>query len=166
MESTKAAAGAIYQSMQEREYSTETWGKHELHPNADDGFSEVDLVNFVFTLDLLNFSLALPTTSLEHERANNYRDRFWSELSESERFQVEYRGKRWTGYNSLVACLRRALDEGVAITTPRFWRSSQCTDEVIANVFRSATNEQIPLLEGRISILREASNVLRVVCSH
>ena len=25
--------------------------------------------------------------------------RFWSELSETERYQVEYRGKRWTGYS-------------------------------------------------------------------
>lgn len=56
MHGTKAAAAVISKNMQERAYSTETWSQHELHPSAAEGFTEVDLVNFVFTLDLLNFS--------------------------------------------------------------------------------------------------------------
>ena len=44
--------------MQERAYSTQTWSQHELHPKQSEGFSEVDIVNFVFTMDLLNFSYA------------------------------------------------------------------------------------------------------------
>ena len=89
--------------------------------------------------------------------------RFWSELSNEERFQVEYRGKRWTGYNSLVAGLRRALDERVPITTPRFWRHHRFTEDALRHVFRSATAETIPLLEQRFGILREAGEVLREV---
>ncbi|KAK4494844.1 hypothetical protein PRZ48_014200 [Zasmidium cellare] len=142
MYGTKAAAAEIYRSMQEKSYSTETWSQHELHPKMSEGFDEVAILNFVFTMDLLNFS-------------------FWSELSSEDRYQVEYRGKRWTGYNSLVASLRRALDEGIPITTPRFWRSQRCSDETIAHVFRSATAEPIPLLQERISILREVGDVLR-----
>ncbi|KAF7193910.1 Queuosine salvage protein [Pseudocercospora fuligena] len=144
MYGTKAAAESIYQMMQERQYSTETWSQHELHPNTSEGFTELDIVNFVFTMDLQNYS-------------------FWSELSSEERYQVEYRGRRWTGYNSLVACLRRALDEGIPITTPRFWRSRQCTDELLRHVFRSATAEQIPLLHERMEVLRESSDILRQV---
>ncbi|USW57086.1 Putative queuosine salvage protein family [Septoria linicola] len=142
MYGTKGAASHIYKAMQERGYSTQTWSAHELHPKPSEGFSEVDIVNFVFTMDLLNFS-------------------FWSELSNEERFQVEYRTQRWTGYNSLVACLRRALDEGIPFTTPRFWSSPRCTAQLFAYVFRSATAEPIPLLEERITVLKEASNVLR-----
>ncbi|KAI5363028.1 putative queuosine salvage protein family [Septoria linicola] len=142
MYGTKGAASHIYKAMQERGYSTQTWSAHELHPKPSEGFSEVDIVNFVFTMDLLNFS-------------------FWSELSNEERFQVEYRNQRWTGYNSLVACLRRALDEGIPFTTPRFWSSPRCTAQLFAYVFRSATAEPIPLLEERITVLKEASNVLR-----
>ena len=55
------------------------------HPDA--------VLHLVFTIDLLNFS-------------------FWSEKSEEDRFAIEYKGKRWTGYMSLLAALRRALDEG------------------------------------------------------
>lgn len=86
--------------------------------------------------------------------------RFWSELTEEERFQVEYEGKRWTGYKSLLACLRRALDEGISITTPRFWKDSSCTDHVLRRVFGSATSEQIPLLDERIAMMREAGEIL------
>lgn len=87
--STRAAAQLIWSQMQQRNYSTETWSEHELHPKSKDEAA----LNFIFVMDLLNFS-------------------FWSEKSEDERFAVEYRGKKWTGYWSLVACLQRALDEG------------------------------------------------------
>jgi hypothetical protein len=141
MYGTKAAAANIYKIMQERSYSTKEWSQHDFHPSSEQGFSELDIVNFVFTMDLLNFS-------------------FWSELAEAERFQVNYQQLQWTGYKSLVACLRRALDEGVPITTPRFWRSDQATDEQIRHVFRSATNEPMPLLDRRLAVLREAGKVL------
>lgn len=86
---TKEAAETIWRLMQKKEYSTETWSDHELHPQSKDEGT----VAFIFTMDLLNFS-------------------FWSELPEAERFAIEYRGRRWTGYWSLVAALQRALDEG------------------------------------------------------
>ena len=89
MRASKAAAESIYEQMQTRKYSTETWSEHELHPKAKDAGT----VAFIFTMDLLNFS-------------------FWSTLPEDERFAVEYQGKRWTGYWSLVAALQRALEEG------------------------------------------------------
>lgn len=88
---TKEAAETIWRLMQKKAYSTQTWSEHELHPKTKDEST----VDFIFTMDLLNFS-------------------FWSEeMDESKRFAIEYRGKRWTGYWSLVAALQRALDEGM-----------------------------------------------------
>jgi hypothetical protein len=92
--STKAAAAMIYDQMQKKEYSTKTWAEHELHPKVKDEST----VAFIFTMDLFNFS-------------------FWSEKNDEERFAVEYKGKKWTGYWSLVASLQRALDEGQFNTT-------------------------------------------------
>jgi hypothetical protein len=89
MRSTKKAAIVVWEAMQQRSYSTKTWSEHELHPKSKDEST----VNFIFTMDLLNFS-------------------FWSEKSQEERFTVDYKGKKWTGYWSLVAALQRALDEG------------------------------------------------------
>ena len=88
-QSTKAAATMIYEQMQKKEYSTKTWSSHDLHPKAKDEST----VAFIFTMDLLNFS-------------------FWSEKDDEKRFAVEYKGKTWTGYWSLVAALQRALEEG------------------------------------------------------
>lgn len=89
MQATKHAAETIYSQMQLKNYSTATWSQHDLHPKAKDEST----VAFIFTMDLLNFS-------------------FWSELPAEERFSIEFRGKRWTGYWSLVAAMQRALEEG------------------------------------------------------
>jgi hypothetical protein len=134
MYGTRDAAGQLYKAMRERKYSTQTWNEHELHPKLGIDVDEVGLVNFIFTMDLLNFS-------------------FWSKESSEERYQVEYREKRWTGYNSLVACLRRALDEGIPITTPRFWRTTGDLSATMEHVFRSATSERVPLFEQRVAVL-------------
>jgi hypothetical protein len=56
MYGTKDAAAVLYTKMQERSFSFDDWSKHELHPKLGDGFEEVDVINFVWTLDLLNFS--------------------------------------------------------------------------------------------------------------
>ena len=85
----KTAANTIWKLMLEKKYSTKTWSSHELHPKAKDEGT----VDFIFTMDLLNFC-------------------FWSEQGTDQRFAVDYRGKRWTGYWSLVAAIQRALDEG------------------------------------------------------
>jgi hypothetical protein len=143
MYGTRDAATQLYKAMCERKYSTHTWSEHELHPKLGVDVDEIGLVNFVFTMDLLNFS-------------------FWSEKSAEERYQVEYQSKRWTGYNSLVACLRRALDEGIPITTPRFWGIDDF-GEMMEHTFRSATSETAPLLDQRISVLKEAGQVLHQV---
>ena len=52
---------------------------------------------------------------------------------------------------------------GIPITDPAYWISEDCTDEKIKHVFRSATDEQIPLLDERISCLREAGEILQEV---
>ena len=91
MPQTKGAAEFIWRLMQKKAYSTQMWSEHELHPKTKDEST----VDFIFTMDLLNFS-------------------FWSdEQDESKRFGIDYRGKKWTGYWSLVAALQRALDEGI-----------------------------------------------------
>lgn len=92
MGGTKAAAKTIWHLMQEKHYSTQTWTTHELHPKQ----KNVDTVNFIFTTNLSNFC-------------------FWSEKSADQRFAVEYKDQRWTGYWSLVASLQRALEEGMCV---------------------------------------------------
>ncbi|TWU78848.1 hypothetical protein ED733_007524 [Metarhizium rileyi] len=145
MRATKNAAQTIYAQMQKKHYSAATWSEHELHPKTKDEST----VAFIFTMDLLNFS-------------------FWSELPDDERFAIEYRGKRWTGYWSLVAAMQRALSENIPITDPHYWQNEQeCNLESLRHVFRSSTEEEMPLLQERLDCLRESGRVLyeRYNCS-
>lgn len=144
MRHTKLAAIAILEEMQKRDYSTKAWSEHELHPKTKDE----NTVNFIFLMDLLNFS-------------------FWSEKPEEERFAVSYREKKWTGYWSLVAAIQRALDDEIPITDPSFWANEdECTEEKLREVFRSDTEEEIPMFAERMKCIREAGRILEEVCNY
>ena len=140
-QATKAAASSIWTKMQDKQYSLKAWAQHDLHPTTKDEST----VNFIFLMDLLNFC-------------------FWSDNPDREqRFAVNYRGKVWTGYSSLVAALQRALDEKIPITTPSSWLDAEgCVDDnKLKHVFRSATSEPIPLLQERITCIREAGRIIQ-----
>ena len=51
--------------------------------------------------------------------------------------------------------------EGIPITDSHFWQNEEeFTLDVLRHVFRSTTDEEIPLLEERLAVLREAGTVL------
>lgn len=63
-------------------------------------------------------------------------------------------------FNILADMIKPAIP-GIPITCPYFWVDPTiCSDNLLAHVFRSATDEQIPLLQDRIECLREAGEVL------
>lgn len=50
---------------------------------------------------------------------------------------------------------------GIPITSPYFWQDEDiCTEKLLRHVFRSDTEEEMPLLKARITCLREAGQVL------
>lgn len=49
----------------------------------------------------------------------------------------------------------------IPITSSDFWQNEdECTEEVLRHVFRSATEEEIPMFQERMACLREAGNIL------
>lgn len=76
-------------------YSWDEWRRHELHPRVGlkttliPEFAAKDVLNWVFMMDLLNYS-------------------FWQSPHE-ERYKVTYNGTTYTGYWTLNACILRAL---------------------------------------------------------
>lgn len=142
-------ADFIYNSMLTNHYDIKSsWSKHPL--NADrDVVGHSQAVDWIFTIDLLNFS-------------------FWSEYDDEDtgkantRYCVEYKGNKYTGYWSLVAAINKALDNGIPIIEPRFWVSERFTKEVLDKVLESANSQEIviPMLDDRYRVLREAGNVL------
>lgn len=58
------------------------------------------------------------------------------------------------------------LFKGIPITDSHFWQDEEeCTLDVLKQVFRSCTNEEMPLLPERLACLREAGKVLYEVCA-
>lgn len=49
----------------------------------------------------------------------------------------------------------------IPITSSDFWQNEdECTEEVLRHVFRSSTEEEIPMFSERLACLREAGQVL------
>lgn len=145
----KQAANSIYESMKLQQYSTETWASHPLNPKE----KTKETVDWIFMVDLLNFS-------------------FWSDYDDSDsghprsqRYSVKYNDELYTGYWSLVAAINKALDAGIPITSPKYWASPEFTKDVLAQVLKSETEEQVPLFEKRFEVLKEAGKVLITVCA-
>lgn len=135
------AAGAVVSRLRAAPLSPSAWGAHALHPKPAE-MGEEQTVDFVFTLGMLNFS-------------------FWSE----DGYAVSYQDKSYSGYWSLVAALRRALDEEIPITSTDWWQSEdECTTEALENVFRSENDARMPLLDERLSVLREIGTRMYEVC--
>ncbi|KAK3728024.1 hypothetical protein RRG08_033120 [Elysia crispata] len=127
-------ANMLYEKSKSGEFNVKMWRKHELNPQTMDE----EAVNWVFVSAVLNFS-------------------FWSE-KETERFEVRYKDKTYTGYWSLCAAMNRALDEGFKITSASLY--STITMDQMKQIFRSDSETEMPLLEERQVALVEAGTVL------
>ena len=108
-------------------------------------------MEWIFLVDLLNFSFYSDETDVERE------------------FYVTYKEEKFSGYWSLCAAVNRALDAGIPITSPAFWRDAD--DEILEEIFRGEGVEPVPLLyvlsvcyaksrDKRIEVLREAGEIL------
>ncbi|CAB4481639.1 uncharacterized protein OCT59_001965 [Rhizophagus irregularis] len=143
-DSIQEAANTIYSNMKKLKYSISVWKQHELHPKV----ANEDAINWIFLVDLLNFSF---WSDLEKEKGSNIQ----------ERFSIYHKDKIYTGYWSLCAAINRAIDEGIQITNPSVYASSEnLSDDKIKYIFRSHTSEGIPLLQERINCMREAGKIL------
>lgn len=124
-------AEKIFQEFSNKKFSPDTWREHELHPKE----ANIDAIHWIFVADTLNFS-------------------FWS----SNPYGVKFDDKLHTGYWSIHAAIRRALEEGIKVTSADYL--ANITKEDVEHILRSDTSEPIPLLEERYRGLKEAGGVL------
>ncbi|KAI9206437.1 UPF0553 protein C9orf64-like protein [Polychytrium aggregatum] len=134
-EGIQAASRLILEAMKQQRYSTHSWKQNDLHPKD----ASIDALQWVFLVDTLNFS-------------------FYHTPPEKP-FTVTYRGKAYTGYWSLCACINRALDEGIPIHTPEFCRDISL--EQFRHVFRGdPEGGSVALLEERWRAVQETGRVI------
>ncbi|KAH8271591.1 hypothetical protein KR018_010252, partial [Drosophila ironensis] len=127
----------ILKALQEKRMSVENFSQHELHPNPESGEKEdyVRAADWVFVLDTLNFCFWTP---------NNY---------------TKYKVNGYTGYFALCAAVKRAIDEGLDITNPKYY--SEIDLKTLQGIFRSDDGEtEIPLIQKRVECLHEVGKVL------
>ena len=113
-------------------WQPESWSASPLHPHLSD---PVKQATWIFLIDTLNFA-------------------FWAPEGKSP-FTVNYKGKAYTGYWSLCAAICRAVDDGIPILEPSYWDKADW-----AYIFRSSSETQIPLLDRRREVTKEAGNWL------
>lgn len=82
----RRAAECVLSGLLSETYSKATWHSHPLHPN---GLTDEGNANWIFTVDLLNYS-------------------FWPEPGQPT-LRVEFHGASYTGYWALCAAINRAM---------------------------------------------------------
>lgn len=135
----ETVAKMMYKAVQDESFSIKNWKNHELHPNKMDPAT----IDWIFLVDTLNFS-------------------FWS-ADEKNKFSIRYNDTEWTGYWSLCAAINRALDNGIPITSANYYAS--ISREQLMDIFKSDSEEEIPMFEERLQVLQEAGKILLQKCN-
>ena len=132
----KAAASFLLPLLTSHQTSAaNTWlNANGLHPSKPDDFA----LKWIFVIDTLNFC-------------------FWTPPGK-EPFTIEWKGKCYTGYWALCAAVNRALEKGIPLLEAEFL--ANVDENTLAEVFRSSTSTDIPLLEKRVHILNESGQIL------
>lgn len=113
------------------------WSESNLQPQ---GITKYDKATWIFFIDTVNFG-------------------FWT-VPGQPYFTVNYKDKNYTGYFSLVAGIRKALDNGdKRILDVNFWE--QCNAEDLKSIFKSEITSEIPLVDFRVKVLNEAGKFIK-----
>jgi len=129
----KKVAQMIIDAIGSEEIHDIDFDAHEIHPKTGDEKA----VDWVFFMDAINFS-------------------FWTELED--KFEVTYKGNLYTGYFAGCACVNRALDEGIPLTTAKFM--STIDVETLTKIFTSDSGKIIPMIGERVTVLNDVGKVL------
>lgn len=83
-------------------------------------------------------------------------DTAFTDFNQHIKFQVEYGGRIWSDSDALFACIKRAMDHGVAILDGAFL--AQVTRPELGRIF--AANIELPMLDEKMQILHQVGATL------
>ncbi len=98
-----------------------------------------------------------PQGAIDFILVANAIDFAFSDFTTGVKFEVEYAGKRWSDSEALFACLKRALDDGVAILGGNYL--SRVTRADLQRIFRGG-NIEMPMLDERVEVLQAVGKTL------
>ena len=80
----------------------------------------------------------------------------FTDFATSVKFEVDYRDTRWSDSDAMFACLYRAIEQGLPITTGAWQAAVTRTD--LEELFRGTI--EMPMLDERVAILNEIGRIL------
>jgi hypothetical protein len=83
-------------------------------------------------------------------------DTAFTDFSTHVKFQVDYAGRRWSDSDGLLACMKRALDNGIPILDGKFL--AKVARPEMERIF--AANIELPMLDEKMEIWRQVGAVL------
>jgi len=97
-----------------------------------------------------------PDVAMDFVMVGNTIDTAFTDFNTHVKFQTEYAGAHLSDSEALFGCLKRALDDGIPVLDGRFL--AKITRRDMEKIF--AGNMELPMLEEKAALLREAGEVL------
>lgn len=97
-----------------------------------------------------------PDDTIDFMMVANTINTAFTDFATNVKFQVDFAGRRWSDSDAMLACLKRALDEGTLILDGRYL--ARVTTADLARIFRG--NIEMPMLDEKLAVLNEVGRVL------
>jgi len=97
-----------------------------------------------------------PDVAMDFVMVGNTIDTAFTDFRTHVKFQTDYEGSHSSDSEAMFACLKRAMDSGIPILDGKFL--AKITRHDMEKIF--AGNMEIPMLEEKMALLREAGEVL------
>ncbi|EFO16807.2 hypothetical protein LOAG_11695 [Loa loa] len=126
-------AELIMNAINSNDFTEDSYFSLDVHPQVADRKA----IDWIFLVDTINFS-------------------FW--FNHKANFKVTFHEKQYTGYLAACACINRAIEENIPITTAGYMEN--VTEDDIRKIFKTDNGSEIPLLQERVKVINEAGRVL------
>ena len=97
-----------------------------------------------------------PDIAMDFVMVGNTIDTAFTDFKTHVKFQIDYKGEHLSDSEAMFGCLKRAMDDGVPILDGKFL--AKITPRDMEKIF--AGNIEMPMLEEKIEVLRQAGEVL------
>ena len=97
-----------------------------------------------------------PKVIMDHTMVVNILNFAFTDFNTGQKFETEYQGRIWSDSEAMVACMHRAIKEGVPFLDGYYL--SEITKTDLAGIFKGSI--EIPMLDERIACLHEVGRTL------
>lgn len=97
-----------------------------------------------------------PHRIIDHTMVVNILNFAFTDFSTGEKFETSYQGRTWSDSEAMVACMHRALSQGIPFLDGHYL--SQITKQELSEIFSGSI--EMPMLDERVECLHEVGSTL------